>query len=264
MAGSPGISFLDPPQVEIQMRMRGRSCRCHLPRCLRIGAFQVAVAVILFPGFAASLSAGDITPQQIEQLQTTAANARSSKDTLQKSLARAQEQASALTAKIEKLKADLAATKAAGDAAEKLLSQHAADVHKYEEEKSQQLVKAADEAVARQKAAAEALKATVEKLRASQQSVSRLNDQKNKLQTEAVAAEKNLKAQIEAAKKTKEAADLAAKKAVEAQAVLQKSQQTIAAAKAGEMDLSKQLKSTEATVAAATDAAAKAKTAVAA
>jgi len=246
------------------MNTRGRSCRCPLLQGIRRGAYQVAVAAVLFTGFAAALSAGDLTPLQIEQLQKTAVDAQSSKGRLQKSLARAQEQASALTAKIEKLKADLAATKAAGDAAEKLLSEHAADVHKYEEEKSQKLVKAADEAVGRQKAAAEALKATQQKLRTGQESISRLNDQKNKLQAEAAAAEKNLKAQVDAAKKAKDAADLAAKKAAEAQAILQKAQQTIAAAKVGEVDLSKQLKSTEAEVVAATDVAAKAKTVVAA
>ena len=89
----------------------------------------------LFAGFAGPLPAADITPQQIGQLQKTAADAKSSKDTLQKSLDRAQEQAKALTAKIEKLKADLAAIQAAGAAAEKLLGRHAADVQKYEEEK---------------------------------------------------------------------------------------------------------------------------------
>ena len=264
MAGSPGISFLDPPPLEIQMSTRGCSCRSPLSLCLRIGAYQFAAAAVLFAGFAGPLPAADITPQQIEQLQKTAADAKSSKDTLQKSLDRAQEQAKALTAKIEKLKADLAAIQAAGAAAEKLLSQHAADVQKYEEEKSQKLVKAADEAIARQKAAASVLKAMQEKLRTGQESISRLNDQKSKLQAEAVAAEKNLKAQVEAAKKTKEAAELAAKKAAEAQATLQKTQQSMAAAKTGVLDASKQLKTVEADVATVTNAATKARTTLAA
>jgi WD40 repeat protein len=262
MAGSPGISFLDPLPLEIQMSTRGRTCGSPLSLCIRIGAYQVAAAAVLYASLAGLLSAGDITPQQIELLQKTAADSRLSKDTLQKSLSRAQEQANALTAKIEKLKADLAATKAAGAAAEKLLSQHAADVRKYKEETAQKLVKAADEVAGRQKAAASALKATQEKLRTGQESISRLSEQKNKLQAEAAAAEKNLKAQVEAAKKTKEAADLAAKKAADAQAALQKTQQTIAAAETGAVDASKQLKSVEADVAVATDAAAKARTAL--
>jgi WD40 repeat protein len=263
MAGLSAISLLDPPPLEIQMSTRGRSYRCPLRRCLCIGAYQVAAAA-LCAAWAGPLSAGDITAQQIEQLQKTATESRSTKSSLQKALDRAQEQAKALTAKIEKLKADLAATKTAGQSAEKLLSQHATDVQKYEEEKSQKLVKVADEAVARQKAAAEAVKATQEKLRTGQDSISRLNDQKNKLQAESAAAEKNLKAQLEGAKKAKDAAELAAKKAAEAQATLQKTQQTIAAAKAGAIDASKQLKSAEATVSAATDAAAKARMSLAA
>lgn len=247
------------------MSTRDHSRRGPFAQCNRIGAFPAAFVGILFiAGFAGNLSADDITPQQIERLQKAAADARSTRDSLQKSLERAQDQAKALTSKIAKLKADLASTTAAGDAAQQQLNQHADAVHKFEEQKSQGLVKAADEAAARQKAAAEALKTTQDKLRAGQDSVARLTDQRNKLQAQAAAAEKNLKAQVDAAKKAKDAADLAAKKAAEAQTIVQKAQQTISAAKAGAIDAANQLKTVEATVSASTDAAAKARMALAA
>jgi WD40 repeat protein len=247
------------------MSTRSQSRRGSLSRCNCIGAcLATLAAVVLFAGFAGNLSADQITPQQIERLQKAAAESRSTRDSLQKSLQRAQEQANALTSKIAKLKADLASTKAAGDAAQQQLTQHADAVRKYEEQKAQGQLKAADEATARQKAAADVLKTAQEKLRAGQDSIARLTDQRNKLQTQAAAAEKNLKTQVDAAKKAKDAAALAAKKAAEAQAILQKTQQTITTAKAGAADAAGQLKTAESNLSATTHAAAKARTALAA
>jgi hypothetical protein len=246
------------------MSTRGRSRRGPLSRRICVGGFSIALAAVLsLAGFAETLAADDIQPQQIEQLQKAAAESRSTRASLQKSLDRAKEKEKALGATIEKLKADLASTKAAGDAAEKLLSQHAKAVHEYEEQKAQRLVKAADEAAAQQKAAANALKVTQDKLRAGQESISRLNERKSKLQVQGAEAEKNLKAQVDAAKKAKEAADLAVKKAAEAQAIAQRTQQALTDAKAGAVEAANQLKTVESTVTATSDSVVKARTALA-
>jgi WD40 repeat protein/predicted nucleic acid-binding Zn-ribbon protein len=235
------------------MSTSARSRRYPLLRRICTGGRLATVAALLaFAGLAQPLAADDIQPQQIEQLQKTAVEARSNRASLQKSLDRAQEQAKALGAAIEKLKAELATTKAAGDAAEKQLTQNAKIVHAYEEQKAQKLVKAADEAKAQQKAAADALKVAQEKLRAGHESISRLTERKTKLQAQAAEAEKNLKPQVDAAKKAKEAADLAVKKATEAQATAQKTQQTLNDAKAGSVEAANQLKVAESTVSATT------------
>ena len=234
-------------------------------RASRVPAFSAVLAALLTAGcLAGRLSADDITPRQIEQLQKALSDARTTRDSLQKSLQRAEDQAKALTATIEKLKAHLVATKGAVGAAEKQLSQHADAVHKYEEEKAQSLVKTAAEAAARQKAAAGALKDVQNKLRTAQEAIARLKDQKTKSESQAANADKSLKTQQESAQKAKQAAELATKKAAEAEANVQKTQQAIAAAKAAATDAATRLKTAETALSAVGQDAAKARTALAA
>lgn len=247
------------------MSARGCSRRASHSRNSGRRAFAACLAALLAAGcLAGRLSADDITPRQIEQLQKALSDARTTRDSLQKSLQRAEEQAKTLAATIEKLKVDLVATRGAVGAAQKQLSQHADAVHRYEEEKAQSLVKAAAEAAASQKAAAVALKGVQEKLRAVQDASARLKDQKTKSESQAANAEKSLKPQQESARKAKQAAELAAKQAAEADAKVQKTQQAIAAAKSAAVDAATRLKTAETALATAGQDAAKARTALAA
>jgi hypothetical protein len=247
------------------MSARRSSRRVSHGRASRIPAFSAVLAILFTAGGLANrLSADDITPRQIEQLQKALSDGRSTRDSLQKSLRRAEEQAKALAATIEKLKTDFVATKAAVGAAEKQLSQHADAVHKYEEEKAQSLVKAATEATARQKAAAGTLKGVQEKLRAAQDALDHLKDQKTKSESQAASAEKSLKSEQELTQKAKQAAELAAKKAAEADAKVQKTQQAIAAAKVAAADAVMRLKAAQATLAAIGQETGKARTTLAA
>jgi Planctomycete cytochrome C/WD domain, G-beta repeat len=227
-----------------------------------ITALLAAFAIVA--GFANGLRADDLTPQQIEQLQKAYSDAKTTRDSLQKSLKRAEEQAKALTATIEKLKTDLVATKGAVGTAEKQLGLHADAVRKYEEQKAQSLVKAATEAGARQKAGAAVLKDAQNKLRTAQGAINQLKDQKTKADSQAADAEKNLKAQQDAAKKAKQAAELAAKKAAEADAVVQKTQEAIAKSKLAAAETATRLKSAETALSSVDRDAAKARVALAA
>jgi hypothetical protein len=242
--------------------------RCSRPAIFcgrhRIEALSIAVTCLLLaPGLQGVLQADDITPGQIEQLQKSLSEAKTTRDSVEKSLKRAEEQAKALSATIEKLKGNLAATKATAAAAEKQLSQHADAVHKYEEAKSQSLVKAATEAAARRKAAAAVLKTVQDKVRAAQEEIIRIKDQKNKMDSQAAEAQKSLKAEQDAALKAKQAAEAAAKKASLAEAKVQKTQQSIAAAKAAALEAVKRLKTAESALTTVGADAAKARAALA-
>jgi WD40 repeat protein/predicted nucleic acid-binding Zn-ribbon protein len=244
--------------------MSARRCSCEGSPA-KVGRFAVLllVAILGIGGVTSPLAADDLTPQQIEQLQKTAVEARTNRDTLQKSVQRAEEKSKALAETIEKLKADLVATKAAVGTVEKQLSLHADAVRKYEENKAQALVKVAAEAAARQKAAAAELKTTQDKIRAGQDAISHLKDQKTKFEAQASDAEKSLKAEQVAAMKAKQAVEVAAKKAAEAEAAVQKTQAAVAEAKKVAAESATQLKTIEAAVAATRQDAAKAQTSLA-
>jgi WD40 repeat protein len=267
-SGHQGHSILDR-QAEVtgdsEMSARRYSHSICDSGVSRFRALSIALAALLAAGsFEGRLPADDITPKQIEQLQQALSDARTTRDSLQKSLHRAEEQAKALTTAIEKFKADLVATKSAVGAAEKQLSQHADAVHKFEEAKAQSLVKAATEAKSRQKAAAAALKVVQDKVRANQEAIARLNGQRLKAESQAAESAKSVKTQQDLAQKAKQAAELAAKKAAEADAKLQKTQQSIAAAKTAAAQAATQLKTAETALTATNLDAGKARMALAA
>ena len=93
-----------------------------------------------------SAQAGDITPEQIEQLKKARQDARETRDSLEKSLKRAEERAKTLESLITKMKADLEATRSAVATTEKELTKHVDAVRKFDEERAQALVKSAAEA----------------------------------------------------------------------------------------------------------------------
>ena len=246
--------------------MSARRCSHGISICKsrRIRGLAISLAgLLLFAGLSLEVRAGDITPQQIEQLQKSLFDGKTTRDSLEKSLKRAEEQAKALSSTIEQLKGDLTATKAAVMAAEKQLSQHGEAVQRYNEEKAKSLVKAAVEAVGRQKAAAATLKTVQDKLRAAQEEIGRIKDQKSKSDTQAVNAQKSLKAEQDSALKARQAAELAAKKAAEAEAKVQTTQKAIATAKASAAEAATRLKTTESTVTGIGADAAKARAALA-
>jgi hypothetical protein len=246
--------------------MSARRCSHGIRFCKsrRIRGLAISLAgLLLYTGLSHGLRAGDITPQQIEQLQKSLSDGKTTRETLEKSLKRADEQAKALTATIEQLKGDLTSTKAAVMAAEKELAQHAEAVQRYNEEKAKSLVKAAAEAAGRQKSAAATLKTVQEKLRTVQEEIGRIKDQKSKSDAQAADAQKSLKAEQDSALKANQAAELAAKKAAEAEAKVQKTQTAIAAAKASAADAATRLKTAEATVTGIGGDAAKARAALA-
>jgi hypothetical protein len=228
----------------------------------RWGLAFLGLAVLTTLQFSKCVRADDITPQQIEKLQNVLNDGPAARASLQKSLERTQEQAKRLSATIEKLKSDLAATKSAIDSADKTLTQHADAVHKYQEEKAQSLIKAAGEARARQLQAAAALKKVQEQARATQDAVARIKSHKIKAETEATDGAKSLKARQEAATKAAQAkaaaeqaaklaakkADEAAKAAADAAAGLKKAQEAIAAGKSIGAETTAQLKKLQPTL----------------
>lgn len=231
------------------MNARRSSCNslCATPGRLPAGSFLLA-ASLLVGGLTHGTAADDITPRQIEQLQKSLSDARTANDSLQKSLKRAEQEAKALTARIDTLKAEIGAAKTTIGSAESRLNQHADAVRNYEEAKARSLVKAASEAAARKKAAAAALKAFEDKMHAGQEAISRLKDQKTKSELQAADAEKSIKIQQEAAGKAIKAAQLAAQKAAEATATVEKTVKAIASAKAAAGEASVRLKSAEASL----------------
>jgi WD40 repeat protein len=209
------------------------------------------------------VSAGDITPEQIEQLKRARQDARDTRDSLEKSLKRAEERAKTLETLITKMKADLEATRSAVATTEKELAKHADAVRKFDEERAQALVKSAAEAKSRRDQAAAAVKATQDKIHAAQDALLHLKADKAKALTEAAAAEKNLKERLVAAAKAKAAAatakaaaEAAAKKASEATqaaekatADARKTEETIASSRSAEKTATEKIAATEKTLA---------------
>jgi hypothetical protein len=194
------------------------------------------------------VSADDITPQQIEKLKKAEREARKTRDALEKSLTQAEERAKAIDSQISKLKADLEATQSSLSATDKELAKHADAIRKFDEERSQVLVKVASEAKVRRDQAAAAVKAIQDKIHSQQDAILHLKADKTKAQTEAAAAEKSVKDRQAAATKAnsaaasaKAAAEAAAKKASEAAQVAQKvaaeakkTEETIASSRSAE------------------------------
>jgi hypothetical protein len=205
------------------------------------------------------LWADDITPEQIEQLKKAHQDARNTRNSLEKSLKRAEERAKTLEKLISKMKADLEATRSSLATTEKELTKHADAVRKFDEERSQALVKSAVEAKARRDQAAAAVKATQDKIRAAQDALIHLKADKTKSQTDAAAAEKKLKERQAAAAMAKEAAatakaaaEAAAKKAAEvaraaekAAADAKKTEETIASSRSAEKKAAEKIAATE-------------------
>ncbi len=175
------------------------------------------------------MRADDITPEQIEQLQKARHDARATRESLEKSLRQAEERAKTLGSLISKLKTDLEATRSSLATTEKQLTEHADAVHKFDEERSQALVKSAVQAKARRDQAAAATKAAQDKVHAAQDEILHLKAAKAKAHAEAEAAQKSLKARQAVAAKSKEtaatakaAAEAAAKKAADAASAAEK------------------------------------------
>jgi WD40 repeat protein len=204
--------------------------------------------VLLCGAMARPLRAGDITPDQIDQLQKARQDAQATRDSLEKSLKQAEEKAKSLDAMIAKLKGNLEATRQALTTTDKELANHADAVRKFNEDRAQALVKAAAEAKALRDRAATAAKAAVDKVRTTQDTLLHLKADKSKVHAAGADAEKNLKARQAAAAKFKEAAlaakaaaDAAAKKATEAAqaaekaaADAKKTEETIASSQSAE------------------------------
>jgi WD40 repeat protein len=209
------------------------------------------------------IKAGDVSPEQIEQLKKARQDARETRDSLEKSLKRAEERAKTLQTLITKMKADLEATSSALDTTEKELTKHADAVRKFDEDRARALVKSAAEATARRDQAAAAVKATQDKIHAEQDALLHLKADKAKSQTEAAPAEKNLKERLAAAAKAKEAAttakaaaEAAAKKAAEvaqaaekATADAKKTEETIASSRSAGKTATEKIAATEKTLA---------------
>src|SRR5579859_6200149 len=77
------------------------------------------------------LWADDITPEQIEQLKKAHQDARNTRNSLERSLKRAEERAKTLETLISKMKADLEATRSSLATTERELTKHADAVRKF-------------------------------------------------------------------------------------------------------------------------------------
>jgi chemotaxis protein histidine kinase CheA len=186
-------------------------------------AFVAGCVLAVCHGSVLSTRAGDITREQIEQLQKSRHDAQATRDSLEKSLRLAEEKARNLATLISKLKTDLAATRSALNGTEKELAAHADAVRKFDEERAQALVKAAAEAKTRRDQAAASVKSAQDKIHAQQDEILRLKGEKAKAAAATTAAEKSVKDQQAAAIKAQSAAlaakadaDAALKKAAEA------------------------------------------------
>jgi WD40 repeat protein len=211
-------------------------------------ALIASCAVFLWAVVAAPLWADDISPAKIEQLEKARQEVLANRESLEKSLKQAEEQAKTLDAKIAKLKDSLGATKKALDTTEKELAAHSEAVHKFDEDRTEALVKKASEAKSRRDKAAADAKAIADKIRSTQDAILHLKTEKSQARTSAAEAEKNLKARqtaatkaAEAAAAAKKAADAAAKKAADAAqaadkaaAEAKKTEETIASSKEAE------------------------------